>query len=308
MVEIKKKYGLTVKRDTVYNILKIADPEGLANRFANRLRRREYLSPGPNFIWHTDGYDKLKPFGFAIHGCIDGFSRMILWLEVATTNNDPKVTAHYFLKTVLQLKFLPTVMRSDKGSENTLMESLQICLRSKDDDQFSGEKSFIKGKSVHNQRIESYWGQMRRHSADFYIQFFKCMVEKNLFDGSKLHKMCLQYCFGPMITKDLEMTKTLWNEHRIRKQPARNNIAGKPFILFELPERVNARNYKKGVNEKVVQRLLEQFTTKPHLICPNFEELIEIILPNVEVASTPEEALELYQKILNRINEYTNES
>ena len=22
-------------------------------------------------MWHTDGYDKLKPFGFCIHGCID---------------------------------------------------------------------------------------------------------------------------------------------------------------------------------------------------------------------------------------------
>ena len=28
----------------------------------------------PNFLWHCDGYDKLKPFGIAIHGCIDGYS------------------------------------------------------------------------------------------------------------------------------------------------------------------------------------------------------------------------------------------
>lgn len=27
---------------------------------------------GPDFVWHLDGYDKLKPYGFAIHGCIDG--------------------------------------------------------------------------------------------------------------------------------------------------------------------------------------------------------------------------------------------
>ena len=24
-------------------------------------------------MWHVDGYDKLKPFGFPIHGCIDGY-------------------------------------------------------------------------------------------------------------------------------------------------------------------------------------------------------------------------------------------
>lgn len=28
---------------------------------------------GPDFVWHLDGYDKLKPYGFAIHGCIDGY-------------------------------------------------------------------------------------------------------------------------------------------------------------------------------------------------------------------------------------------
>lgn len=28
---------------------------------------------GPNFLWHVDGYDKLKQFGFAIHGAIVGY-------------------------------------------------------------------------------------------------------------------------------------------------------------------------------------------------------------------------------------------
>ena len=25
-------------------------------------------------MWHLDGYDKLKPFGFAVHACIDGLT------------------------------------------------------------------------------------------------------------------------------------------------------------------------------------------------------------------------------------------
>ncbi|CAD6216225.1 GSCOCG00011298001-RA-CDS, partial [Cotesia congregata] len=154
--KLKMQYHLKVKRDTVYEILKIVDPIGVANRFGNKLRRRQYLSPGPNFLWHLDGYDKLKQFGFAIHGCIDGFSRKILWLEVATTNNDPAVTAHYFLKTVKQLEFLPTIIRCDKGSKNQLIGLLQTCLRSKHSDKLAGNGSFIQGKSVQNQRIESY--------------------------------------------------------------------------------------------------------------------------------------------------------
>ena len=222
--KLKTKYNLIVKRTTVYRMLQIADPEGIANRFENKLKRRQYLNPGPNFTWHIDGYNKLKQFGFAIHGCIDGFSRYVLWLEVATTNNNPKMTAYYFLKTVKKLKLLPTTMRSDKGTENTLIESLQVCLRLKHNDKYAGKKSFFQGKSVRNQRIESFWSQMRKHSMDFYIQLFKSMQEKNLFDGSKLHVKCMQYCFGPLIKRDLTAKQKLWNEHKIRKQATRNNL------------------------------------------------------------------------------------
>ena len=28
---------------------------------------------GSNYCWHIDGNDKLLPYGFAIHGCIDGY-------------------------------------------------------------------------------------------------------------------------------------------------------------------------------------------------------------------------------------------
>ena len=28
-------------------------------------------------LWHLDGYDKLKPYGFAIHGYIDGYIIMV---------------------------------------------------------------------------------------------------------------------------------------------------------------------------------------------------------------------------------------
>ena len=44
-----------------------------------------------------DGYDQPKPFGTAISGYIDGFSRYIVWMEAYTTNNDPKVIADYYV-------------------------------------------------------------------------------------------------------------------------------------------------------------------------------------------------------------------
>lgn len=67
--------GLRVPRIVVQEILREIDPEGTQLRKAHRLKRRVYHNPGPNYAWHCDGYDKLKPFGFPVHGCVDGWSR-----------------------------------------------------------------------------------------------------------------------------------------------------------------------------------------------------------------------------------------
>ena len=68
-------YGIQAPRRKVERILRQVDPEGTAHA----LRRRMYTNPGPNFAWHVDGYDKLKPYGFPIHGAVDGFSRRVMW-------------------------------------------------------------------------------------------------------------------------------------------------------------------------------------------------------------------------------------
>ena len=31
---------------------------------------------GPD-LWHVDSYDKLKPYGFTIHGCVDGLIQFL---------------------------------------------------------------------------------------------------------------------------------------------------------------------------------------------------------------------------------------
>ena len=61
---ITTKYGVSVKREMVRKCLLKLDPEGVDSRRNRRLRRRAYSSLGPNHIWHIDGRDKLKPFGF----------------------------------------------------------------------------------------------------------------------------------------------------------------------------------------------------------------------------------------------------
>ena len=81
-----KKYKLRTTREIVRQSLRYLDPSGVEHRQQRRLRRRRYSVGGPNYLWHMDGWDKLKTFGLCVHGCIDGFSRRILWLKVSSTN------------------------------------------------------------------------------------------------------------------------------------------------------------------------------------------------------------------------------
>jgi hypothetical protein len=72
------KYNLTVPRDVVMTICQQIDKDGVDKRKGKKLIRRKYHNKGPNYVWHMDGYDKIKPFGFGIHGWIDGYSRKIV--------------------------------------------------------------------------------------------------------------------------------------------------------------------------------------------------------------------------------------
>ena len=89
--------GLMVSRVIVAQAMKHLDPIGVNTRRRRTLRRRLYYSQGPNWVWHLDGYDRLKPYGFEIHGCIDGYSRRVLWLSVIRSNKDPKQVYNLYL-------------------------------------------------------------------------------------------------------------------------------------------------------------------------------------------------------------------
>jgi len=65
------EHRIRIPRDKVLSFMKTIDPEGVSMRKAHRLKRRKYRAKGPNYVWHVDGYDKLKPYGFCIHGSID---------------------------------------------------------------------------------------------------------------------------------------------------------------------------------------------------------------------------------------------
>ena len=102
---------------------------------------------------------KFAPFGFFVHGAVDGFSRRILGLEVNSTNKNIRVIASNYLNVVQQLGGVSRRMRCDRETENTIIGTLQQFFRWYDDDYFAGSGSFIEGKSTENQRIQAWWSK-----------------------------------------------------------------------------------------------------------------------------------------------------
>lgn len=221
--------GLRVPRIVVQEILKEVDPEGSELRKAHRLKRREYHNPGPNHSWHMDGYDKLKPWGFPIHGAIDGFSRKILWLNVTRSNNSPDNIAKFYLNVVKEFDGCPVEMITDLGTENGIVAAMQSYFRDNSD-------SHCYVPSPRNQRVEGWWSFFAKNRSTWWRSFFSDLEARGLIDLSyKLSKECLWYCFSGVLQNDLDTVKEHWNTHRIRKSRY-NTVAGRPDSIFYLPE------------------------------------------------------------------------
>ena len=96
------------------------------------------------------------------------------------------------------------------------------------------------GKSVSNQRIEAWWGQLRKNSTDWWINHFKSLRDGGLYsDGDVLHVECLKFCYMPVIRVELQRVAIHWNVHRIRPSSNPDSPAGRLDSLFFLPSLVS---------------------------------------------------------------------
>ena len=301
-------HGLVVSKETVRHALRVLDPDGVERRLRHRLKRRQYKGRGPNFLWHIDGYDKLKPFGFSIHGCIDGYSRRIMWLEVGISNNDPTVVAHYFVKCITEVGGTARIVRADCGTENSHVAGIQRFLRNNSDDSFRAEKSFIYGRSVSNQRIEAWWSQLRRGCTDWWIEYFKELQESGCYcDSNVLHVECLRFCYMDLLRDELYRAARLWNNHRIRPSANHESPGGRPDLLFSLPETSGTTNFMIEVDEvdiTVCQQLACENNSMQLLNCtPEFSDLANIIMHEKHwlMPNSPDEAKDLYNALIDHI-------
>lgn len=299
--------GLIVSCNSVREMLRTLDEDGVRERKLRRLKRRMYVNPGPNFVWHIDGYDKLKPFGFAIHGAIDGFSRRIIWAEVGISNNNPKVVAKYFIDAVSQLKTLPAIIRSDRGTENIFVEDLQKTLRAHHGDEFS-RKCYLYGKSSSNQRIEAWWRILRQQSMGYYINLFKDMVSQGILDtGNDFHIDALRFSFWELIEGDLHRTAIEWNRHPIQVKKNYEGVKGRPDMLYFNSIAYGSRDHGFPCDPDLLDPILchlEETHSIPRNHNPDFVKAVNVLLPNWQEPRNTREALTLYGQILQVFNPF----
>lgn len=115
-----------------------------------------------------------------------------MWLEIVRKNNNPHVVGKLFLDCIKEQRSCPTVLRTDKGTENGIMATAQCFLRRNHQDDQRGVNAHRYGSSHTNQRIEAWWAMLRRSWSSWWINFFKDLEATGVLDtSSKLHLECL---------------------------------------------------------------------------------------------------------------------
>ena len=306
------EYGLRVSQNVTRLLLGILDPEGVDLRTRGRLHRRQYICRGPNQVWHIDGMDKLKQFGFAVHACIDGFSRKILWLKVGRSNNNPAIIAGFYIATVKRVSCLPCLMRCDRGTENSLVRSLHIALRMDHDDSLSGYRSFRYGRSTANQRVECFWSQLRRMVTHFWITYFKDMRDSGVFDTSNpVHVECIRFCFTQLLQADMDRAAQMWNNHTIRRQNNAKCPSGKPNMMYHLPGCFGTTDQSKSIlfgDDEIDEVAAQYCESYPQYGCSDtFTDIVRIIIAdeieNFQLPTSADQASSLYTNLIDLLDD-----
>ncbi|XP_015751229.1 PREDICTED: uncharacterized protein LOC107331191 [Acropora digitifera] len=205
--------GCRVQRERIRLSLLRIDPIGIVQRWKSTVKRRQYNVKHPLSLWHIDGNHKLIRWRIVVHGGIDGYSRVPVYLKASSNNRADTVLA-LFREAVAEFG-LPSRVRSDKGGENVDVSTYMLSHVRRG----PGRGSMLTGKSTHNQRIERLWRDVFAGCLSlFYDLFYDLERQTILHPDNEGHLWCLHYVFLPIINKHLTNWKNAWVYHPMRTE------------------------------------------------------------------------------------------
>ena len=240
-----RQHGIRIQQMRVREAMLVTDPNGTIVRFADLVHRRRYHVPCPQALWHIDGNHKLIRWRIVVHGGIDGFSRLVVFLNCANDNTAGTVLSHFH--TAVEKYGLPSRIRCDRGGENTqvAMFMLEHPLRG------PGRGSVIAGASVHNQRIERLWRDVFQGVLKLYHGLFYHLETLGFLDPTdSLHLFCLHYVFLPRIKCHLSMWADAWNMH-----PLRTENSSTPLQLWTKGLLAESSLHLKGMTDELLDEV-----------------------------------------------------
>lgn len=198
-----RSMGLRIQRERIRKAIhSIRGPQHCSQPIV----RRVYSVPGPNSLWHIDGNHKLIKWRLVIHGCIDGYSRLITYLQCSINNRAATVLTAFLH--ACETYGVPSRVRTDKGGENVEVWRFMTATRGED------RGSYIAGSSVHNTRIERLWRDVYSAISNVFAGIFLHLEDQGVLDPTNdADLFSLHYVYLPRINRSLETFVSAWNHH-----------------------------------------------------------------------------------------------